>query len=324
MSKISQSIRNVLGGIFATGLMISGVYHRAKKKALKEHKIMPLFFHTISKNFFLKCIIWLKNNGYDFISTEQLIDYLQYNGMVPDRAVWITFDDGWKENIDNVIPIITEYNIPVTFFISTDPVENGGVFWWSYVIRYGKYLPNDNTIKKMRLINESRRKELIKQLEDKFSSHMSREAMTIEEVKKISSLSLVKIGCHTVHHVMMSQCTENELDFEIKTSKQKLESWIGKQVNYFSYPEGDYNSYLAKFVKKYGFDLAVTTENRFVSDKDDLFSIPRCWVRGEGFFNEAKCQMLGIWVPFMRKIQKLLDINHNFKHLLNYLKHIVP
>jgi peptidoglycan/xylan/chitin deacetylase (PgdA/CDA1 family) len=318
MSTMSRFMRNILGSIFATGLMLTGVYCRAKKKALNEHQIMPLFFHTISRDFFLKCILWLKNYGYSFISTEQLINHLRGSGKIPERTVWITFDDGWKENIDNVIPIMIEYNVPVTFFVSTDPVENGGVFWWSYVTKYGKkYLNTDNTIKKMRQIRESRREELIKHLEDRFSSRMIREAMSIEDVKEIAKLSQVAVGCHTVHHVMMPQCTDEELDYEIRSSKEKLESWIGKPVNYFSYPEGDYNLHVKETVKKYGFNLAATTDNRFISDKDDLFSLPRFWVRGEGSFNEAKCQMLGIWVPFMWRIQRMLDFDRDFENFLN-------
>ncbi len=324
MSKGRGIIRNILGGIIAGGLMITGVYLRAKRKALQENKIMPLFFHTISKEFFFKCILWLKNNGYVFISTEQLLNYLKGNGTVPDHAVWITFDDGWQENIDNVIPIITEYNIPVTFFISTDPVENGGVFWWSYVSRYGKkYLKTDNTIKKMRLISESRREELIKQLENRFAAGMTREAMTIENVKQIARLPQVAVGCHTAHHVMMTQCNEEELNYEIKTSKEKLENWIGKSVNCFSYPEGDYNSHVREVVQRYRFDLAATTDNRFISDNDDPFLVPRFWVRGEGFFSEAKCQMLGIWNPFMWKILKMFDVDHDFDKFLAHLKNVL-
>lgn len=325
MSKIKRIMRNILGGVFAIGLMLTGVYHRAKRKALYEPNIMPLFFHTISREFFLKCILWLKNNGYSFVSTEQLINHIKGSGKIHDRAVWITFDDGWRENIDNVIPIIAEYNIPVTFFVSTDPVENGGVFWWSYVAKYGKkYLKNDNTIKKMRQISESRREELIKQLEDRFAPGMLREAMTIEQVKEIAKLPQVAVGCHTVHHVMMPQCTDEELDYEIKSSKEKLENWIGKPINYFSYPEGDYNLHVKEAVKKYGFDLAATTDNRFINEGDDLFSLPRFWIRGEGFFSEAKCQMLGIWGPFMWKIQRMLDIEYDFENLLSFLKNALP
>jgi peptidoglycan/xylan/chitin deacetylase (PgdA/CDA1 family) len=323
MSKISRFVRNILGGIFATGLTLTGVYYRAKKRALNEHKIVPLFFHTINKEFFLKCILWLKKYGYSFISTEQLINHLKGIGTVPDRAVWITFDDGWKENIDNIIPVMVEHNIPVTFFISTDPVENGGVFWWSYVTKYGKkYLKTDKTIKKMRQIRENQREELIKQLADRFSTRMIREAMTIEDVKEIAKLSQVAVGCHTAHHVMMPQCTDEELDYEIRSSKEKLESWIGKQVSYFSYPEGHYDLRVKEAVKKYGFDLAATTDNSFINDKDDLFLLPRFWIRGEGFFSEAKCQMLGIWIPIMWKIQKMLDFDGNFGNFINQFKNI--
>ena len=54
---------------------------------------------------------------------------------------WITFDDGWRDNIDNVIPTLTELDIPATFFISTYAVEKSGYFWWTAVNRHRKKLP---------------------------------------------------------------------------------------------------------------------------------------------------------------------------------------
>ena len=303
-------MRNVIGGLIATGLILSGSYHRAKKEAMSDHKILPLFFHTISKEFFKKCIRWLKENGFVFISTKQLISYLNGAESIPERAVWITFDDGWKENISNVIPTIIEYDIPVTFFISTDPIEHGGVFWWSYVTKYGKYLPEDcNTIKKMRRIKENRRKELIEGLEKKFSKSMTREAMTVQDVINISKLPQITIGCHTVNHVIMPNCTDAELEYELKRSKELIEHWINNSITLFSYPEGIYDQRSKEFVVKHGFEFATSIDNRFITKTEDLYAIPRFWVRGEGFFSEAKCQMLGIWNPFIWKISKMMKIN---------------
>ena len=71
----------------------------------------------------------MKKNGYFFISIDQLIQYVQNQQEFPKGAVWLSIDDGWKDNIHNIIPVISEYKIPTTFFIATDPVENQGIFW---------------------------------------------------------------------------------------------------------------------------------------------------------------------------------------------------
>ncbi len=316
MNEVKLIIRNLLGGIFAASLMVLGVYHRAKKRAESQPQVTPLFFHTISKDLFKKCMLWLKRNGYTFISTEQVVQIIKHQQPIPRKAVWITFDDGWKENMDTVIPVIMELNIPVTFFISTEPVEHSGIFWWSYVSRYGRYLPAAyNNLKKMQAVDEDRRRELIKKLEEKFNGKLKREAMEVQDVIRIAKQPQITIGCHTAHHVVMSNCTDEQLAQEIVISRQKLEDWTGKRIVHFCYPDGYFNEHVIEIVKKHGFELAATTENRFITGQEDPFAVPRFWVRGEGFFIEAKCQMLGIWVPLMWKIQKWLDFDANFEML---------
>ena len=105
-------------------------------------------------------------------------------------------------------------------------------------------------------------------------------------------------------------------NFGMLNSKLKLEEWIGKDVKYFAYPSGNSNEREKKILEKYGFELATTTENKPISHKNNLFFIPRYWVRGAGFFAEAKCQIVGICTPTIRKIEKLLRIKA--EDVLNY------
>lgn len=306
MKAFKKILRNLLGGILACGLILFGSIEDEKKRIYTEHYATALCFHDIDKKLFEKSIQWLIQNHYTFITAEQLIDIETKKIAPPEKAVWITFDDGWKKNIDNVIPVIAKYNIPVTFFISTQPVENGGVFWWTYLSKYGKFLPHQyDTLEKISVMNDSERRKLIADLENRFSKMIDRETLTTEDVISISKMPQVRIGCHTVNHVIMPRCTEEELDFELMTSKQKLENWTGQKISLFAYPDGEFGDREKEYVKKHGFELAASVENRFIHNNEDLFAIPRFWVRGEGFFIESKCQMLGIWTPAIRKLEKM-------------------
>ncbi|MCU0644499.1 MAG: polysaccharide deacetylase family protein [bacterium] len=309
MLAMKKILRNFLGGILAFGLIVCGSFEDEKKRVYSEHHVTALCFHDVEKHLFEKAMRWLKKNNYTFISTDQLIDIMRKKSSAPDKAVWITFDDGWKRNMENVIPVITKYNIPVIFFISTEPIENGGVFWWTYLSKYGKFLPHQyNRLRKISAMKDSERQKLISELENRFSKMMDRETMTTEDVVAISKLPQVMIGCHTAHHVIMPRCTEDELDFELTISRQKLENWTGKKVSFFAYPDGEFGLREKEFVQKYGFELAASVENRFINGKEDLFAIPRFWVRGEGSFAETKCQIVGIWTPLIRKIEKMFHI----------------
>ena len=146
--------------LIANTFIILGFVKRKNKSVHSENLITPIYFHNPSKELFEKCINWLIVNNYYFISTDDLYDVLNSNKPINNGAVCITVDDGFKDNLKNIIPIITEHNIPLTIFIATEPVKNG-VFWWSYVNKHNeindkkisvenyKYLTNSDRIKKI-------------------------------------------------------------------------------------------------------------------------------------------------------------------------------
>lgn len=297
-------LRNCFCWILGWLLILLGFVRKSKNNAFKNNFITPIYFHNPSKKLFAKCIRWLKKNNYLFISTDQLVDIIKRKSKSLVGAVWLSFDDGWKGNIENVIPILEKYNIPATFFIATNPVEDG-YFWWTVAEKYRSLLP----IKfgDLWTITENERSKIIKNLVNGKIEEIKREAMTIEDIKRISKNNLFTIGSHTVHHAITTNCSDVELEYEISNSKRKLESWTGKEVKYFSYPNGDFDGREEIILKKYGFELAATTENNAVSIYSHLYSMPRYSVMNDGSFAENLCHMLGIWQPFINKIKKILN-----------------
>ena len=303
--KIKRKIRNIIGCFLSYYLIFSGKLNKSLEIFENKGLILSFYAHNPNRKLFEKCIIWLRNKGFRFISAKELVDIIE-NKQKIKKAVWLSFDDGWKVNIENVIPVLEKYNIPATFFISTKPVEDG-YFWWTVAEKYKSLLPIK--FKDLWTISENERRIIIKNLVNGKSDEIKREAMTIEDIRRISKNDLVTIGSHTVHHGITTNCTDVELEYEINNSKRKLESWTGKEVKYFSYPNGYFDGREKEILEKYGFELAATTENKFVSLESEIYFIPRFAVMSDGFFSENLCHMLGIWQPFIRKIKKILNNN---------------
>jgi peptidoglycan/xylan/chitin deacetylase (PgdA/CDA1 family) len=75
----------------------------------------------------------VKKHAYP-VSLAQLAHALQ-DGRVPDRAVVITFDDGYANNLNNAKPILEHYSIPATVFVTAGYVEKKREFWWDELDR---------------------------------------------------------------------------------------------------------------------------------------------------------------------------------------------
>ena len=56
-------------------------------------------------------------------------------GKVPDRAVVVTFDDGYADNLHHARPILEHYEIPTTVFVTAGHVSNQREFWWDEMDR---------------------------------------------------------------------------------------------------------------------------------------------------------------------------------------------
>jgi peptidoglycan/xylan/chitin deacetylase (PgdA/CDA1 family) len=51
-------------------------------------------------------------------------------GKIPPRAVAITFDDGYANNLHQAKPLLEKYDIPATVFVTTSYLKEPREFWW--------------------------------------------------------------------------------------------------------------------------------------------------------------------------------------------------
>lgn len=71
---------------------------------------------------------YLARQRYHVISLEELVDALEGRRTVPANAVVITFDDGWKDQFEDALPILEQYGFTATFFVYTGAIGNGPAF----------------------------------------------------------------------------------------------------------------------------------------------------------------------------------------------------
>ena len=234
-------------------------------------------------------------------------------GVVPDNAVVITFDDGYWDNFHNAVPILTKYEIPATIFVTTDYIGTKREFWWddleriflmskfpsgSLVCTVGekelRFNVNDDQRKQvyeafhsiMIQLNRDGREQVLKQLYT--WAHVSEQgrreyrACAQSDLEGVKDSPFIDIGCHTCSHSRLSALTKDEQAYEIRESCTVLERIMGKRRMSFSYPFGtrsDYTSETVNLVHDYPFSCAVSNYPQMISNATPLFQLPRFIVR---------------------------------------------
>lgn len=285
----------MLAYLYAKSLLLTGAAARSMKQFHKSENVLSIYFHNPSRALFEKTMKWLMQEKVTFISTEQLNWISQGRLMAPQSAVVITVDDGWRLNKENVIQVARKFNIPVTIFVSTEPVLQQKPFWWSYNQRINQqgigYL-------KANVLKKWSNKERLAYLNGYgFQNAFAEEAMDEADLIEVDKLSNVLIESHTVSHPILTQCSDEEAGQEIYHSKVQLEKTLGRTIKGFAYPNGAYTQREVGLLEKYGYDYAFTTRSAFLTPKDlqNRFELPRFEVLDNVSFAENKCRIAGIW-----------------------------
>lgn len=276
---------------------------KIKRESKRTDSVLTIYGHDISRCAFEELVKWLLKRNYIFINQYELYDYL--NGKVNNgkKLVWLSFDDGWKSNYDNVFPVLKKYDIPATIFVATKGIEDG--YYWFNVAKENRDAPYYKEIQELWEMPNKDRVAIIQKLEQKSKV---RKTMTPLELKEMTDFGLVSWGNHTDDHVMSDNCTIEELQGEILLCQKKMNQWTGVDCNFiYSYPNGNMDAQSENLIKSFGFKMAATTAMERTYPNTSSFNIPRTEFK-EACVKENVLQIYNIWTPFFDRIKRMLRI----------------
>jgi peptidoglycan/xylan/chitin deacetylase (PgdA/CDA1 family) len=235
---------------------------------------------------------------------QEAVERLRRNDL-PERAVVVTFDDGYRDNYEYAFPILQRFGIPATIFLATGAIGSGRMIWHDRIFRAFRTtkatkldLPGMANGFPLRTLVEKRaaqarvlqhlfdladeeRCQRIEQLEKRLA--VTREdaaAHTMLGWDEVSTMfeSGISFGSHTISHPILSKLTEPRLVEEVAESKRVIEAKVKHPINAFAYPIGrrqDFNDRVKAIVKEAGYQYAVTTVFGVNEPGQDAFELRR-------------------------------------------------
>lgn len=106
------------------------VYHKISDNFLPlPEGRQPLRRFSVEKDVFEAQMQYIKKEGYTPLTVRDLIKDEQ-RGILPNKPIAITFDDGWRSQYKNALPILTQEKIPGTFYIYTGVIGSPAYMTW--------------------------------------------------------------------------------------------------------------------------------------------------------------------------------------------------
>jgi len=239
---------------------------------------------------------------FNVLPLHDAVQMLQTERM-PPRAVAITFDDGYRSTYDLALPVLREYALQATVFVTTGHIEKGSM-WNDIILEATRRLPDgelelhdigcgsyplytnadrQNTAmaltERAKYLPPPQRTQLNHKLEALAGVPLDQELMLTQDMVRTLSRNNIEIGGHTITHPILTRIDDDAARAEIVGNKQQLEAIVDKPLRLFAYPNGkqgvDFDARHVQMVGEAGYAAAFTTAVGPATRHSSCFEIPR-------------------------------------------------
>jgi peptidoglycan/xylan/chitin deacetylase (PgdA/CDA1 family) len=159
---------------------------------------------------------------------------------VSESYVCVTFDDGYRDTLENAAPILRELGIPATVFVPTAMIDGRSSFYW-----YRRSPPP---------------------------------ALTWDDIDELIADGLIDVQSHSRTHPRLPALDDGRAGDELAGSKADIERHVASTVSSFCYPAGLYGPRDARLVLETGYRGAVTCRSGLNAGGGGLVELRRTMV----------------------------------------------
>lgn len=306
MTKARTSI-SLAGGLirYAGNAIASGEAGARRLCILNYHRVLPQPDPLLDSEPTIETFRWhmaLLARSFNVLPLHDAIEMLGTRDM-PPRAVAVTFDDGYRSTHDLALPVLREFGLPATVFVTTGHIGKGSM-WNDVILEATRRLPAsrldlrelglDNyslstladrqdtarvLTERAKYLSPAERARLNHRLEALVGCSLEQELMLTREMLLALDHGGIEIGGHTVTHPILTCIDDDAARDEIVNNKLQLEAMLGKPLRLFAYPNGkpglDFDERHARMVSEAGYHAAFTTAAGPVSRHSDRYTLPR-------------------------------------------------
>jgi peptidoglycan/xylan/chitin deacetylase (PgdA/CDA1 family) len=321
-------------------LRVSGAF--TPFRLANRNKALILMYHRFSENedgaatskrAFEQHLNYLTAH-YCVVPLSQIADLIARGERLPPKLAAITIDDGYQDAYEIAFPLLRRYKTPATLFVVTDFIERKTWLWTDKLkfltprttARWLEFSVN-NCLSRIELSDARSRSLAAAHVNSllKAETNQAKDRMILEiadslgvalpyappdefrplswdEIRELDKAG-VEIGSHTVTHPILTRIKEEQLRYELRESKAQLESRLGRLVDLFCFPNGNYDKQVVCETERAGYRCSVTTDYGLNDSSTSLLRLRRVpaesdlsrFVQSTSGFEEAKLRVKTRW-----------------------------
>ena len=170
----------------------------------------------------------LSELGYQVVSLDDVLDHVAGITPLPPGAVLITFDDGYRDILENALPVLRRHGYPAVIFVPIGYLDDA------------RPLPHEEHLAALGLVNPT---------------------LSWDELPELEAGG-IRVESHGISHRPLADLDVDEAAREITLSKLRLEERLGRPVRAFAYVKGSeahYRPVHLSLLKQAGYEIAFTS-----------------------------------------------------------------
>lgn len=305
-----SGVHHLLRPIFAGVGAIFMLHH---VRPGRDAEFQPNRHLEIEPEFLRATLQHLRQHDVDLVTMDEVHARLAQRNFAR-RFACFTFDDGYRDNRDFALPVMREFDAPLTVYVASDFAEGSGRLWWVALERTiarapSVEIPFGGSLTRLDTSTPAAKQAAFERVHDWLRAlpgehdqqreisalctrHEVDEAaiardlcLSWDELKPFADDPLVTIGAHTISHCNLARQSDANASLEIATSRARIENALQRPVLHFAYPYGDRSAAGARefaATKAAGFKTAVTTRPGMIypESADHLTALQRVSLNG--------------------------------------------
>jgi peptidoglycan/xylan/chitin deacetylase (PgdA/CDA1 family) len=226
---LKNGVYRTIGEATSTLTPANGAGDR-RLRVLMYHKVNDLPGNPLSVPvaLFDEQMAQLRELGYTVVSLEDVLAHYGGGHELPRRSVLITFDDGYRDNLEHAAPVLERHGYPAVLFVPIAYLDDR------------LPLPHEERLAARGVVNST---------------------LDWGELAELEAAG-IRIESHGISHRPLADLALDEAAREIVLSKLRLEDRLGRSVRSFAYVKGSeahYKPVHLSLLRQAGYDVAFTS-----------------------------------------------------------------